>query len=273
MNNEQHFIKLGNNFSDLIKDKIEKKIINFEYFETLELLKSVGFGEKEAVGILFGEYDIINTSTDIILCDNYGTNKLNIYNPINDFIYNYYNHYRGVINYMYKIFYPHNGDYTLQSISISIYDTENKSTFNYMSSIFINIYDTEDKDIFIVSKYFSFPIELVFNNVGGVSVDVITFFNILYTALNNHEFEDLLNALVLFPPYSNKSLLQMDFEYYLEFRRILDKWYKVENCILFLDKYGTDKTKTRDIQNRVSGIEEALNIFSSFKSLYMEQES
>ena len=258
MNNEQHFIKLGDNFSDLIKDKIEKKIINFEYFEALELLKSVGFGEKEAIGILFGEYDIINTSTDIILCDNYGTNKLNIYNPINDFIYDYYNHYREIRNYMYKIFYSPNYGY---------------GCIFQPKSIFINIYDTEDKDIFIVSKYFSFPIELIFNNVGGVSVDVITFFNILYTALNNYEFEDLLDALVLLPPYSNKSQLQMDFEYYLEFRRILDKWYKVENCILFLDKYGTDKTKIRDIQNRVLGIKEALNIFSSFKSLYMEQES
>lgn len=231
MNNEQYFIKLGDNFSDLIKNKIEEKIVNFEYFEALELLKTVGLEENKALGVLFGDYEIINTKDEIILVDNFSEPKLNLHKPIEKFISDYLSVYRWVLD-----------------TTCNILD---KSKILY-----INIYDTDDKDFSILSKYFTIDLNYLMNPTsnGEIVVTSVKFYDTLYTAYNNGDYEELVESLSV--SYNTRDL-KVSCGYYFESRNILNIWNRIKKCVMFLSYYNYPHNFL--ILNKLSGIIEAFS--------------
>ncbi len=229
---KKYNFKLGNNFSNFVSDVMEERLNNLDYSEALDFLRTVGLGEKEAIGVLFGDYEVANNEEEIIVCDNYTDRKLDPYKPIEKFINNYIKVYREILEITVNIlYYP-----------------------NHRRKIFINIYDTDDCDIPLVNKYFPFSIDLITNSKGGMDVNSVKFFNTLYTALNNGEFYELLSVLV---SSYNRRDLESYAEYYFDARKILDVWNKVSLCMSFIEKYRPNTIETRELQNKISGIKEA----------------
>ena len=52
-NNVKYTFKLGNNFTELITDKVREELNHFEYNNALTLLKTVGLNDDIAIGVLF----------------------------------------------------------------------------------------------------------------------------------------------------------------------------------------------------------------------------
>ncbi len=224
--------KLGDNFDNFMYDMLIEKINKLEYIEALNILTTIGISEKEAIGVLFGDYEIANTESEVMVVDSLdNSNKLNLYKPLNLFISDYESTYRTILE-------------VTSNIILRKKD------------VFINIYNTDDKDLPVLTKYFPFPIKLIFDpgSGGDITVNIVKFFNTLCTSIDNGDIEDLLDALDVSWSRDN---LSSQFEYFYESKKILDLWKKVKNCISFITKYRRNYKKTFDCLNRLSGIEEA----------------
>ena len=202
--------KLGNNFDNFMYDMLAERVNRLEYDSALNILMTVGIDEKDAVGVLFGDYDIANTENEVLIVDNLHTNELNLYDPIIKFMSDYKTEYRKILDITVNIFYRRN-------------------------NVKIDILNTEDKDLPILTKYFPLNIELITdpNTCGLMKIDTVDFFNTVYKSIDNGDLEDLLCALDV---SWGKYTLSQDIEYYCESRKILDMWEKVKLCILFISK-------------------------------------
>lgn len=220
--------KLGNNFSNFISDVLTERINNLDYYEAFEFLKTVGLEKDEAIGVLFGDYEIANTENEIILADNFSEPKFNLHAPIEKFINDYYTAYREILE-----------------------NTSNILVQNKL--IYINIYDTDDKELSNITKYFTVDFDLLMNpNTNGeIAVNSIRFFNNLFNAYNNGEFKDLINSLIT--RYSENRLIDMCC-YYFDSRKILDVWNKIKRCISFLNLYDNPHD-LNPLLNKLSGLE------------------
>lgn len=220
--------KLGDNFSNFISDVLNERINNLDYYEALEFLETVGVGKNEAIGVLFGDYEITNNEEEIIIVDNYEERKFNLYKPIEKFMNDYISVYRGIL----------------------------ENTCNILwrqQTTFINFYDADDEDLTILNKYFPISLDYIMNPAsnGGVRINSVVFYSSLYKSYINGEYPDLIKAL-------EASVIKRDLvsrcDYYFDARKILDVWYKVKKCLIFLESYGNYSSP---LLNSISGIREA----------------
>lgn len=220
--------KLGDNFSNFITDVLTERINNLDYYEALEFLEAAGVGKNEALGVLFGDYEITNNEEEIIIVDNYGDNKFNLYKPLEKFTNDYLSKYRGILENTCNILYRH-------------------------QTTFINFYDADDEDLTILNKYFPVSLDYIMNpgSNGGVRINSVVFYSSLYKSYVNGEYPELLKALEV--SVIKKELIS-SCEYYFDAMKILDVWYKVKKCLIFLESYY-DKNSL--FLNSISGIREA----------------
>lgn len=228
----KQYIKLGNNFSNFLSDVLVEKIKNLDYYGALEFLKTVGLEENKALGVLFGDYEIINTKDEIILVDNFSEPKLNLHKPIEKFISDYLSVYKGVLEATCNILDKH-------------------------TNLYINIYDTDDKDFSILSKYFTIDFNYLMNPTsnGKIIVNSVKFYDTLYTAYNNGDYEELVESLSV---SYNTGVLKLRCDYYFESRNILNIWDKIKKCVMFLSYYNYPHNLPL-ILNKLSGIIEAFS--------------
>jgi len=202
--------KLGNNFNSLIYNELNKRINSLMYTEALNMLTTIGLKKEDAVGVLFNDYEIVNTDNEIIIInkiDNKKYQHFDLFFPIKNFI----SKYEKYIQILHKV------------ISSLI---KNKQTY-------IDFYNINDKDLPILTKYFQFPIELItdISSMGIMTINPLEFYDTIYTSIKNGDLEDLLRILYI----SEESFI-----YYIQAREILDLWEKIKNCMSFIRKYNRD---------------------------------
>lgn len=224
--------RLGNNFSDFILDALNEKIENLDYYGALELLETIGLNKDESLGVLFGDYEIVNTENEIIVADNFSEPKLNLYQPIENFINDYLFSYKDILE---------------------------RTSYTIGRDFYIDIYNTPDENLPILSKYFTIDFNYLIMNPssrGIIEITGIKFYDAIYTAYKNGEdYENLLESL---SQLYNIELLKYSFDDYFESRNILNIWNKIKNCITFLDSYDS-LYNSRPLLNKISGITEAFS--------------
>lgn len=195
-------------------NKLKIKIDNLEYYEALDILVSSGVDKEYAAGILFNDYNILESFPDIIIEENPGHcfgEPFDLFGPIKQLNQLYYEKYRELLENVYR----------------------------YLSCthIFIDILNTPDYNIQTVSKYFPFSMNLIFdeNCKGGIYFSGFEFYSRLNQAYDNGDFANLIYALR--KNGDEIKLLENSFYTYLDAKQFVNDFENMEDCLNFLIRY------------------------------------